>query len=377
MLPSAPKTFGRLTEVLASAYASVGGSKQNNLGFKKAQKSVVILVDGLGVSNIRFQPGHAPFLNSQLNKSSTIECAFPSTTAASITSFATGSFAGKHPIIGYQVFDRTLNQPVNLLTGWSTEFLPERQFETTVSKLANIEGIDFVFCGPGEYENSGFTQATMPDGQFEAAKTIEERFSRVKGLLMRPGRQLVYLYIPELDQLAHAHGAQSARWLNKLEEIDGLVKSFVRGLPAQVGCLLTADHGIIDIEHEAHRFLDEIELSGLIFAGGDPRVSFLYFNSHISDAEAEQNIRLLEEAVGDCAYVAKAEEVIRAGWYGPEVSDEARGLMPDLFIIAKTRVAFYHRAFAKTKSMQMVGQHGSISSEETKIPLLRFGAYSQ
>lgn len=377
MLPSAPKTFGRLTEVLVSAYASVGGSKQNTLGLKKAQKAVVILVDGLGASNIRFQPGHAPFLNSQLGKSSTIECAFPSTTAASITSFATGSAAGKHPIIGYQVFDRALNQPVNLLTGWSTSFKPERQTEPTVSQLAANEGIDFVFCGPGEYENSGFTQATMPGASYLAAKSIEERFVRVANLLKRPGRQVVYLYIPELDQLAHSQGSQSHSWLNKLEELDAHVRSFVKDLPAQVGCLLTADHGVVDVGHEAHRFLDEIELSDLIFAGGDPRVSFLYFDESISSANIEKNVKLLENALSDCAYIARKQEVVDAGWYGPVVSDEARKLMPDVFIVAKTKVAFYHRAFAKTKSMQMVGQHGSISSEETKIPLLKFGVFAQ
>jgi hypothetical protein len=377
MLPSAPKSFGRLTDVLASAYASLGGAKPNLLALKKAQKAVVILVDGLGVSNIRFQPGHAPFLNSQLNKSSIIECAFPSTTATSLTSFATGARAGKHPIIGYQVFDRGLNEPVNLLTGWSSKFNPERQVVPTISQLAASEGVDFIFCGPSDYENSGFTQATMPGAKYEAAKTIHDRFDRVQELLRRPGRQLIYLYVPELDQLAHANGAQSDRWINKLEELDGLVKRFSSSLKPQVGCLLTADHGIIDIESEAHRFLDELELPGLLFVGGDPRVSFLYFESSLADSEINLNKNRLSDALSDCAYVAGRDEVIAAGWYGGDVADAAKDLMPEIFVISKTRVALYHRRFAKPKSMQMVGQHGSITSEETKIPLLRFGAFAQ
>ena len=362
--------------MLASAYASVGGSSANVFSFKKVQKAVVILVDGLGAANIRFKPGHAPFLNSQLGKSSIIECAFPSTTAASITSFATGTPAGEHPIIGYQVFDRSIGKPVNLLTGWSSEFPPQRQHAPTISQLAANEGIDFLFCGPGEYENSGFTQATMPQVKYEAAKTVEERFLRVTQLLKQSGRQVIYLYIPELDQLAHAHGSRSDRWLHKLEELDGLVKSFVSQLHPQVGCALTADHGIVDVEHSAHFYIDEVPLTGLLFAGGDPRVSFLYFDSSLGDQGMTENLRLLTEALGESAFVASRDEVLEGGWYGEKISNQALELMPDIFVISRSQIALYHRSFAKPKSMLMLGQHGSISPEETKIPLLRFGAFA-
>jgi hypothetical protein len=41
--------------------------------------------------------------------------------------------------------------------------------------------------------------------------------------------------------------------------------------------------------------------------------------------------------------------------------------------MARKRVALYHRSFAKKKSLEMIGHHGSITNEELAIPLIKFG----
>jgi len=51
--------------------------------------------------------------------------------------------------------------------------------------------------------------------------------------------------------------------------------------------------------------------------------------------------------------------------------------MPDLFAIAVNRTAIYHRDYAPKKSLNMIGQHGSITPEELAIPLLKFGAFAR
>lgn len=356
--------------------AAIGAGGTNSLGLKKAQKAVVILVDGLGVSNIQFQPGHAPFLNANVSKANTIKCAFPSTTAASITSLATGQRPGQHSVIGYQVFDRRIGQSVNLLTGWSDQYPPSRQTQQTLSERCESEGVEFVFCGPAEYENSGFTRATMRGARYLAGKTVEDRFSAVRKALSQPGSAIIYLYVPELDQTAHARGSKSPQWLEKLEELDALTRRFVDSLPKNVGCLLTADHGIVDVAAERHVFIDEVDLEGLLFVGGDPRVSFVYFDAGIDAGKLESNRRLLNEHLDGNAFVVTKEELLSRGWYGESQAADALDLMPDLFVIASSEIAIYHRKFAKTKSMQMVGQHGSISTQEMQVPLMRFGQFA-
>lgn len=376
MLPSAPKSFGRLTDVLVSSMAAIGNGGANPLGLKRAQKAVVILVDGLGVSNIQFQPGHAPFLNAHVSKANSIKCAFPSTTAASITSLATGQLPGQHSVIGYQVFDRKIGQPVNLLTGWSDQYPPSRQARPTLSEKCKFEGVEFVFCGPAEYENSGFTQATMRGARYLSGKSLEDRFLAVRKALSQPGPAIFYLYVPELDQTAHARGSKSVQWLEKLEELDALTKKFVDSLPKNVGCLLTADHGIVDVAAERHVFLDEVDLDGLLFVGGDPRVSFIYFEAELAADKLQRNQQIVAEHLHGDAFVVTKEEVLSRGWYGESQEADALDLMPDLFVIASAEIAIYHRKFAKSKSMQMIGQHGSISTQEMQVPLMRFGQFA-
>jgi hypothetical protein len=361
--------------VLASAFAAVSGSGQNSLGLKRANKAVVVLVDGLGTANLRFQPGHAPFLN-RVETSRTIECAFPSTTASSITSFATGVRPGQHNIVGYQVFDRTRRRALNMLTGWIDDFKPvEIQDIKTISEAALERGIFFAVTGPRAYQDSGFTAATMRGAKYLPAESIEERVSESLRYLSSVKKGIVYLYVPELDQIAHADGSRSDRWLAKLEEVDGAIATLAKTASNDTGILLTADHGIIDIDRESRVFLDDHLDAEVQYIGGDPRVNFVYLED-VSEANVRLTVSALSESLADACYVATREQVISAGWYGQDVRESARKLMPEIFVIAKADVAIYDRRFAKVQSLKMIGQHGGISPDEIKVPLIMLGAFA-
>ncbi len=354
-----------------SALGSITGS-ENRLGLPRVNSSVVVMVDGLGSANVRYRAGHAPFLAKRLERDGSIAVGFPSTTVASLASFSTGVRAGEHGLVGYQIFDRAQGRNVNLLTGLANEreaisYQPVK----TVSELAKDASVDCFFIGPDEYENSGFTQATMRGARYVPAKTFEQRVVAAKNILKRNSKSLIYLYVPELDQRAHAYGSKSAEWVEKFEDLDLAIRQLTDHLPKNCGVLLTADHGIVDVAHDRQIYLDEIELPGLISVGGDPRVLFLYFEG----AVPESTINLLETHLRKRAFVATKGTIIEAGWYG-ETTAAARERMPDIFLVANGETALYHRDFAKPKSLRMIGQHGALSDDELLVPLLKFGAYS-
>ncbi len=360
-----------------SALGSITG-KENRLGLPRVRSACVILVDGLGAANIRYRAGHANFLAAQLASDGTIMAGFPSTTVTSLVSFSTGLKAGQHAMVGYQVHDRKNRSNVNLLTGiGSAAEALSWQSQKTVSEMANENSVDCYFIGPAEYENSGFTNATMRGAKYVAAKTIDDRVATAKRILSDKAPALVYLYVPELDQRAHAYGSKSRQWVEKLEDLDLAVRKLTTALPTNVGVLLTADHGIVDVAHERQVYLDELNIDGLVAVGGDPRVLFLYLdNQHTDIANAKACIQSIQEFVGKRAFVVSREDLLALGWYG-QVNDEARERMPDIFVIAHGETALYHREFAKPKSLQMIGQHGAISDDELFVPLLRFGAYKK
>jgi hypothetical protein len=368
MLPSVPNSFGRLSEAYLSAFLALDG-KPNPLLLPGKQSYLVILVDGLGVANIKAAGGHAGFLNQKLTTSKSLYSGFPTTTATSLASFATGKQSGEHAFIGYRVFDREVSKPINLLNDLGTEFPPQMyQDLQTISEQAVKAGKNVVTVGPGEYEGSGFTQATMPASKYLAAKTLQERFDAARSEIAKPGT-LVYLYIPELDQLAHRFGCQSQNWLNTIEDLDSVLAAFMKSLPKTAGAILTADHGVIDVAQTSHIYLEQYEaMKDLAMVGGDPRVGFLYFDTGI-DLVAKREA--LQGDLGSQVEVVTVQELVDAGWYQP-LSESAKKVSPDLVLLPKGDRVVYHREFAKVKSMSMIGQHGGMSKAEWEVPLLVF-----
>ena len=376
MLPSVPKSLGRLSDVFISALGAITGL-DNRLKLPRVNSACVVLVDGLGSHNLKNNSGHAPFLARQLDSNGSIHCGFPSTTAASITSFGTGLSAGTHGIIGYQVADPEDGKVFNLLTGWGAGIDPKIwQPNTTVAEMAALAGVEAFVIGPPEYEGSGFSVASMRGAKYIAAKTFDERILRAREALSTKQKTLVYLYFPELDQRAHAFGVDSKQWREKLEDLDSAIKELASALPKNSGLLLTADHGVVDVPRDRHIYLDNFttELAGLTAVGGDPRVLFLYFDG-VDEAHLIERAEALNASIGPAVAVLTKTQVIESGWYG-DTSATSIERMPALFVVTIGNWALYHRDFAKPKSLNMIGQHGSISTEEITVPLLKFGGFA-
>lgn len=366
MLPAPPKSLGKLGDVLISALASVRG-ELNQLSLPKRKSVLVLLVDGLGLRNLQEAGAHAGFLNSQ--KSFEASCFYPSTTASSLVSFATGTPPWENSFIGYQVFDRSKQIAMNLLSGWVDQ-LDARTFQPleTVSEKAASLGIEFHTVAPAIYKESGFTAATMRQATFHGVNFLEERFVKAQALLASAGPKVVYLYVPELDQTAHAKGWKSQEWLQLLEDVDSQVSKLVAALPKNTGFIVTADHGVIDIPKQNHIYLDEyLSESELDYVGGDTRGLFVYLKDASTRASA---LARLKQYVDDSCYLVTPEDLVGAG-YWQAIANSA--ILPDFIVLAKKEVALYHRSFAKLKSLEMIGHHGSISNSEMSIPLMTFG----
>ena len=369
MLPAAPKDVGRLSDVFTSALASVGGGGENRLRIPKVRHSVVILVDGLGFENLKDNPGYARFLNSNLHES--IRCEFPSTTATSLAGLSTGLRSNHHGLIGYAVFDRQSGQFMNLLNGWSN--VSEASKFKTVPALSESANVKVSVIGPKAYESSGFTELTMKGADYLSAERLSERFSSSEKLIRTEPASLTYLYIPELDQIAHRFGSESNEWLAALEELDLVVNRFASKLGDGVGVILTADHGVMDVSSDGQIFLDDFDwyCNSVIATAGDPRCNFVYLNG---GAESPNSIiKMAREAWGQVAYVCTPAELSAAGW---QLSGSLnQRITPDFYIIWRDSFVGYDRRTAKPSHLKMIGQHGSITDREMRVPFIKFGSY--
>jgi hypothetical protein len=88
-------------------------------------------------------------------------------------------------------------------------------------------------------------------------------------------------------------------------------------------------------------------------------------------ADVSEVRKILEDAYDSVAFVVSTEDLISAGYWVR--AEKSVATYPDLVLIARKEVAFYHKAFAKKKSLEMVGHHGALTSQEMSIPLISFG----
>ena len=65
-----------------------------------------------------------------------------------------------------------------------------------------------------------------------------------------------------------------------------------------------------------------------------------------------------------------------AGWFGPTMHPDVLPRIGDVLVAARKRVAYYDSRDTRSTGRNMVGQHGSLTADETRVPLLRFGAFA-
>ncbi|MDQ4138705.1 MAG: alkaline phosphatase family protein, partial [Actinomycetota bacterium] len=319
--------------------------------------------------------GHARALAGALTKGATATTVFPTTTAAALATLTTGALPGEHGMVGYSVLDRDQGRVVNQLNGWDEGMDPATwQPLPTVFERAAALGVPSFAIGEPRFETSGFTAAVLRGAEYVPHKQVPDRFQAARAILDRADRGILYLYIAELDKVAHSSGWESPDWTERLEVLDAEVGRLAASLRADEGMLVTADHGILDVPPEAHLKIDTAPdlLDGVRLVAGEPRCLQLHLEP---GADAAAVVERWRQAEGGRAWVASRDEVIESGWFGPVVTDAARSRMGDVFVAARKRVVYDDPRTASPQSQAMIGQHGSLSDEELTVPLLRFGAF--
>lgn len=338
----------------------------NKMNLPKLKSAVVVLIDGLGTHNLETRIGHANALGALLKSQpkSSIRCEFPSTTVVSLAGFATGERSGLHGLVGYNVANQDQTGLVNLLTGWEQTSQAVREWKSlaTISERFKSSSVQVHVVSQEGYRHSGFTMLTMPEALYHGEDDMEARVLKAHQLASKPGN-LVYLYIPELDQIGHMHGSQSATWSQVLETVDAALAPLLSS--EHVAVLVTADHGMVDVPIENQIHLETLScLQGVDFlAGGDTRSAYIYTNSDVCDA--------IQQELGDDVWVVRWYDLVEAGYVlQPQVLDHRH---PSIVVLAKKNVTLYDRRICKPRSLQMLGHHGSITDAEMRVPLLRAG----
>jgi hypothetical protein len=378
MLPALNPDSANLTDVLSSSLQAIEG-EANRLGLPSVKHAVVLLVDGLGAHSLKARSGHARTLSSAFSKQSVIQSGFPSTTASAIASLTTGVRAGQHGLVGYSALDTVNDRVINQLSGWDARLDPAVwQRVPTLFERASERGHTAVAVGAARYRDSGFTRAVLRGAKYVAAGSLAERLRAAVAVADSSGAtSIAYVYAPELDMAGHAHGWQSPQWTHALEALDGALAGVVSHLANDQGMLVTADHGMVDVPAHAHVLFDTAPelLTGVRHVAGEPRCLQLHLEPGMSAQERARVLDRWQEAEGHRSWVASRGEAIAASWFG-DVDPEVAPRIGDIIVAARRAIAYYDSRIPNDHGRLMVGQHGSWSDDELRVPLLRFGAFA-
>lgn len=324
----------------------------------EAERVVLLVVDGLGWTQLQSRLHLAPTLAGLLGGS--ITTVAPSTTATALTSISTGLPPGEHGVMGYRM---AVGGDVLNVLRWTRGAIDARQSIPPQEIQPNpaFGGQRAPVVTRAEFATSGFTMAHCDQVRFTGYRTLGTLVAEV-ARLARGGEPFVYAYYEGLDKVSHEYGL-GAQYDEELRWIDHLVASLLDALPGGTALVVTADHGQIETGENLVELPSDV-LTHVGMQSGEGRFRWLHARSGRAPALAEAAHDLL----GDQAWIRTRDEAISEGWYGPRVTDVAASRLGDVLLAAKGTVAFHDPN--DTGPYVLIGRHGSLTEDEMLVPLL-------
>jgi Type I phosphodiesterase / nucleotide pyrophosphatase len=331
----------------------------------------VLLLDGLGAELLDTYADDAPVLAALRGR--TLQVGFPSTTVAGLAAVGTGCRSGEHGMVGLS-FRLPGVDVVNAL-GWRPhpwgrdlrDKVPPEQVQPmpTTFERAAASGIAVSVISGAQFAGSGLTRAVLRGGRYVGVQALGDLAASVRSALADGG--FCYGYHSELDLLGHVYGPGSTAWRMQLRQVDRLVESIVEGLPPGGLLAVVADHGMVAVDASDVVDIDDCEplMDGVEAIGGEPRARHIY----VADGAADSVLAAWRETLAQRAWVVPRDEAISAKWFGDRVGDDARFRIGDVVAAARGTAGMMRRTVEPVLS-SLIGQHGSLTDAEQRVPLL-------
>lgn len=337
--------------------------EENLFGLPTSRRYCVLLIDGLGWHQLRAHHAEAPFLSSLRGRP--ITAGAPTTTATSLTSLGTGLPPGKHGLVGYTSRVPGKNELFNALK-WEPKLdASEYQPYPSVFQRAIRAGVSASVVSQRAFRESGLTNVAFR-GPFLGANSLGERIAAAVNASKVGQESLVYVYEQDLDYTGHQEGCQSAAWRHQLVMVDRFAEELYESLPDGTVLIVTADHGMVDIDHEHRIDVDSMPQlrDGVELIAGEARFRHVY----TADGAADDVAAAWRTALGGRAQVFTRAESIAAGWFG---AVEARVVerLGDVVVNVDGNCAIEYRSVFP-KEANLVGLHGALTEDELLVPLL-------
>ncbi len=347
---------------------------EQNLELLNPRKNTVfVIIDGMGKVFTPYWPSNG-FFSSHLKRD--LLTVFPSTTATALSSIHTGKWPGEHCIPGWWTYleDQSLSVTTLLYQERFSE-KPLTDFglsptELFISPALFQKGVLHYAVLPHYIVNSAFTNVATGYAKQVGYENIQQGIeSIVNNIKQAKQTSHTYFYLPQLDSLVHKQGVHCPAAQKLVGELDGLIGELFDRLPADTRVVVTADHGMIDVqEQDKYTINHDDSLVDLLKAPpiGEPRVPIFHVKPG-SERVFEQEI---SSRMGDVLILIKPAEAESLKLFGPN------RISP----IMKKRLGTYIGIFKGRSILKYVhindqvpafrGYHAGLDPDEMIIPLI-------
>ena len=382
-LPRPDYSGGGIVNLMASIIRSRGGKSPHRSlsglppsALRPYKKVVLLLLDGLGAKQL-----HQFILSGKgrnflaLHPWQKITTACPATTAAVVTTLATGSAPAEHAILGWHLHLPDLGMVGTILPFVTRTDTPIAGDDFNLEKYLAIPAPLATIRG----RRALISQGHIPTSRTSMAMpwwTERRSFENLDGLLRHlrafarsPGRAYAYAYWPHYDTECHVHGPQGRIPALHLAELDAFLARTERALAGTDTLLLvTADHGHM----QTHERIDLSRIPGFydclsMLPSGDARMVQCF----VRPARVQEFLRLTRSApLRRAAACASQAEVLRSGILGPGRPHPAlASRLGDYILFAAPGCAFLYPAAQSGEKAPKYGNHGGLSADELEVPL--------
>ncbi|MGY5764395.1 alkaline phosphatase family protein [Brachybacterium sp. DNPG3] len=333
-------------------------------------RDVVVLLDGVGAELLAAHRALTPVLRRLADETRAVRTVFPSTTATAMVSLHTARPPVEHGVIGWVTHDPATGLALNQIQG-DRAVDPLRWMPLTTPVEAS--GRRAFQVAPSKHQGSHLSRVAYRGWGFVGHGAHDRADATVIAVRRAGPDGLVHLHVDDVDHAGHVHGVDSEPWRAALAEADALLGTLLRRLPAGTRLHVTADHGMVDTD-PAHTvdLADHPALQDLaVTVAGESRALALGTRGAEEAAALEAG---LAELLGERALVLGREALLAAGLLGPpgrRPGAEISGRVPDVAVLARGRWIVDDFSRRPESARRLVGVHGSLTSAEALIPLLR------
>ncbi|NHN49568.1 alkaline phosphatase family protein [Halostella sp. JP-L12] len=340
---------------------------------------LVVLIDGFGLQQWKRDRERHALLDRITERGvvTPLTSVYPSETAAAITTLHTGALPAEHGVVGWNVYEPTVDEEFEALPFLTKDGTPPTGL--TRDDVANADPLypELADAGIGARFVSPFADGVegVEGYPYEDVVEVGDRLRDALVDTDGDGLSYVFTYLPQIDAASHADGTEAESYQETLaslcEQLERAVESVGDDTAEDALLVVTADHGHVDTDPA--RNVDLGGIDGLpdslrqradgtpIRFSGSPRNVHLQLRPDRVDAVADRLRGELD------ARVFTREEVLGRDLFGDvEPSGAFRRRLGDLVLTHRNLGTWW--GDAEPGELELIGMHGGLHPHEMLVP---------